>query len=119
MGTVATARAKKVGGCQGADCENAVAAEPLVVWLLVFARCPALELMSGIYDRGVRDGVFRGNLDPVEIYLSILLELFLCVESLHAVRVSRDKPSRRTIEVLAALGLGRDRASDQGNLNPH
>jgi len=48
-----------------------------------------------------------------------LLELFLCVESLHAVRVSRDKPSRRTIEVLAALGLGRDRASDQGNLNPH
>jgi hypothetical protein len=72
VGTVATARAKKFGGCQGADCENAVAAEPLVVWLLVFARCPALELMSGIYDRGVRDGVFRGNLDPVEIYLSIL-----------------------------------------------
>lgn len=33
---------------------------------------PALELMTRIYVRGVRDGVFRGGLDPVEIYLSIL-----------------------------------------------
>jgi len=33
---------------------------------------PALELMSRIYVRGVRAGVFRKGLDPVEIYLSIL-----------------------------------------------
>ena len=33
---------------------------------------PALDLMSRIYARGVRAGVFRKGLDPVEIYLSIL-----------------------------------------------
>jgi TetR/AcrR family transcriptional regulator, upper aerobic nicotinate degradation pathway regulator len=33
---------------------------------------PALDLMSRIYDRGTRDGVFRAGLNPVQIYLSIL-----------------------------------------------
>jgi AcrR family transcriptional regulator len=33
---------------------------------------PALDLMSKIYDRGVKEGVFRSGLDPLQIYLSIL-----------------------------------------------
>jgi hypothetical protein len=33
---------------------------------------PALDLMNRIYDRGVRDGVFRAGLNPVQLYLSIL-----------------------------------------------
>src|SRR6266849_6546040 len=33
---------------------------------------PALDLMGRIYRRGVEDGVFRGGISPLHIYLSIL-----------------------------------------------
>jgi len=33
---------------------------------------PALDLMTRIYERGVRDGVFQAGLNPIQLYLSIL-----------------------------------------------
>lgn len=76
---------------------------------------PLIEALNGLLKRGVEDGIFRQDVDPVEIYISIASLCYFPVSNRHTLRVvfnvPIDKPWLETrakaIAEMILLHLGR------------
>ena len=56
---------------------------------------PLIEALNGLLKRGTEDGVFRQDLDPVEIYISIASLCYFPVSNRHTLRVVFNVPIDR------------------------
>jgi len=60
---------------------------------------PAIQAVRSIYERGVREGVFRSGLDPLDLHMSISALCFFNVSNRHtfALIFKRDPDSPRVV----------------------
>ena len=65
---------------------------------------PAIHALREVYERGVRDGVFRAGLDPVDLHMSISALSFFNVANRHTFSLV----FRRDLDSPAALAARRD-----------